>query len=99
MAPIEGVPEVLVQGQGGLFDVVLHPDFESNRLVYLSYAKPIGDGSAATTAVARGRFENDRLTDVEDIFVAKTQGNRTPHVGWAACGSGGDATPRHGPRA
>ena len=74
MAPIEGVPEVLARGQGGLFDVVLHPDFESNRLVYLSYAKPIGDGTEATTAVARGRFENDRLRDVEDIFVAETQG-------------------------
>ncbi len=80
MAPIEGVPEVLVQGQGGLFDVVLHPDFESNRLVYLSYAKPIGDGTGATTAVSRGRFENDRLTDVEDIFVAETQG-RPGHYG------------------
>ncbi len=80
MAPIEGVPKVLVQGQGGLFDVVLHPDFESNRLVYLSYAKPIGDGSEATTAVVRGRFENDRLTDVEDIFVAETQG-RPGHYG------------------
>jgi len=80
MAPVEGVPEVLAQGQGGLFDVVLHPDFESNRLVYLSYAKPIGDGTEATTAVARGRFENDRLTDVEDIFVAQTQG-RPGHYG------------------
>ena len=80
MAPIEGVPEVLVEGQGGLFDVVLHPDFESNRLVYLTYAKPIGDGSEATTAVARGRFENDRLSDVEDVFVAKTQG-RPGHYG------------------
>ena len=80
MAPIEGVPEVLAQGQGGLFDVVLHPDFESNRMVYLSYAKPIGDGTEATTAVARGRFENDRLTDVKDIFVAQTRG-RPGHYG------------------
>lgn len=76
--PVAGVPEVLAQGQGGLFDVVLHPDFEANRLIYLSYAKPIGDG--ATTAVARGRFENDRLTEVEDIFVAETQG-RPGHYG------------------
>jgi len=80
MAPVEGVPEVLAQGQGGLFDVVLHPDFESNQLVYLSYAKPIGDGTEATTAVARGRFENDRLTDVEDIFVAESRG-RPGHYG------------------
>ena len=81
MAPVEGVPEVLARGQGGLFDVVLHPDFESNRLVYLSYAKPIGDGSEATTAVARGRFENDRLTDVEDIFIAETRGRRGHYGG------------------
>ena len=80
MAPIEGVPAVLARGQGGLFDVVLHPDFESNRLVYLSYAKPIGDGTEATTAVARGRFENDRLRDVEDILIAETQG-RPGHYG------------------
>ncbi|MEO6446701.1 MAG: PQQ-dependent sugar dehydrogenase [Gemmatimonadaceae bacterium] len=71
--PVSGVPAVLVRGQGGLLEVVLHPDFASNRLVYLSYSKPTGD-SAATTAVARGRLENDRLTDVQDIFVAQTKG-------------------------
>ena len=72
--PIEGVPEVLAEGQGGLFDVVPHPDFESNRLLYLSFSKPIGDGSEATTAVVRGRFENDRLTNVEEIFEADSRG-------------------------
>jgi glucose/arabinose dehydrogenase len=80
MEPIEGVPEVLFEGQGGLLDVVPHPDFESNQLVYLTYSKPIGDGSEGTTAVARGRFENDRLMDVEDIFVAETRG-RPGHYG------------------
>ncbi len=69
---VPGVPEVFARGQGGLMDVVLHPDFVSNRLVYLSYSKPIGDNS--TTAVARGRFENDRLVDVEDVFEANTRG-------------------------
>ncbi len=72
--PVGGVPEVLARGQGGLLDVVPHPDFASNRLLYLSYSKPIGDGSSATTAVARGRFENDQLTDVEDIYVAESTG-------------------------
>jgi glucose/arabinose dehydrogenase len=72
--PVEGVPEVLAQGQGGLFDVLPHPDFESNRLLYLSFSKPIGDGSEATTAVVRGRFENDRLTNVEEIFAAESRG-------------------------
>lgn len=70
--PVAGVPEVFAQGQGGLLDVVPHPDFATNRLLYISYSKPMGEGS--TTAVARGRFEDDRLTGVEDIFVAESVG-------------------------
>ena len=69
---VSGVPEVFAQGQGGLFDVLPHPDFATNRLLYLSYARPKGDGS--TTAVIRGRFENDRLTAIEEIFEAQSQG-------------------------
>jgi glucose/arabinose dehydrogenase len=80
MAPIEGVPAVLDAGQGGLMDVVPHPDFESNQLIYLTYSKPIGDGTEATTALARGRFVNDRLMDLEDIFVSQTRG-RPGHYG------------------
>jgi glucose/arabinose dehydrogenase len=70
--PVPGVPEVFAQGQGGLLDVALHPDFATNRLVYLSYSKPVGDGS--TTAVVRGRLEGDRLQEVEEIFEADTRG-------------------------
>jgi len=72
-APVEGVPAVVARGQGGLLDVVPHPDFANNRLLYLSYSKPtVGD--SATTAIARGRFVNDRLEGVQDIFVAETRG-------------------------
>ena len=70
--PISGVPEVFARGQGGLLDVVLHPDFESNQWVYLSYAKPMDDNS--TTAVARGRLQGMALVDVEDIFIANSRG-------------------------
>lgn len=72
-APVAGVPAVFAQGQGGLLDVVPHPNFASNKLLYLSFAKPLGD-SNSTTAVVRGRFENDRLTNVEQIFEAETRG-------------------------
>jgi glucose/arabinose dehydrogenase len=72
--PVAGVPEVAARGQGGLLDVVPHPGFASNRLVYLTYSKPAGDSGLTTTAIARGRLENDRLTGVADIFVAKTRG-------------------------
>ncbi len=75
--PVAGVPEVLAQGQGGLLDVVPHPDFALNRLIYLSYSKPLSDSEGATTAVVRGRFENDRLTEVEQIFEANSMGTGT----------------------
>ena len=72
--PVAGVPEVFAQGQGGLLDVLPHPEFASNRLLYLSFSKPNADRSAATTAVVRGRFENDALSEVEEIFEAVSEG-------------------------
>jgi glucose/arabinose dehydrogenase len=80
-SPVEGVPEVRARGQGGLLEVALHPQFESNRFLYLTYSKPNADGSEGTTAVARGRFENDRLTDVQDIFVAEAWSRGGNHFG------------------
>jgi glucose/arabinose dehydrogenase len=77
--PVPGVPEVHARGQGGLLDLALHPDFENNRLVYLSYSKPLGDGGS-TTAVIRGRFQDDRLEGAEEIFLAVTEG-RNGHYG------------------
>jgi len=71
---VEGVPAVQSEGQGGLLEVAPHPDFATNRLLYLSYSKPGTGDRTATTAVIRGRFENDRLTNVEEIFLAVSQG-------------------------
>jgi glucose/arabinose dehydrogenase len=73
--PVAGVPAVAARGQGGLLDIVLHPQFASNRFVYLSFSKPVGENNAATTAVVRARFENDRLTDVTEVFLAESRGN------------------------
>lgn len=56
---INGVPEVSFGGQGGFGDIVLHPAFESNSLLYLSYVEP-GDRNMSGAAVARARLE---LTD------------------------------------
>jgi glucose/arabinose dehydrogenase len=64
--PLAGVPAVAASGQGGLLDVVLHPQFASNQLVYWSFSEP-GDGGAGT-AVARGRLDGQRLADVQVIF-------------------------------
>ena len=69
---VPGVPEVFYEGQGGLFDVVPHPDFRDNRWVYLVFAKPV-EGTS-TTAIVRGRLENDRLNNVTEIFAAQAVG-------------------------
>ena len=79
--PIAGTPEVRYQGQGGLLDVVLHPDFEANGLIYLSFSKPNEDGSQGTTAVVRGRLEGNRIEDVEEIFEAKAWSVTGGHYG------------------
>src|SRR5688572_12020918 len=72
--PVEGVPQPLADGQAGLLEVMPHPNFTSNRLLYISYSKPIGDGKEGTTAVIRGRFENDRLTGIEQLFQSVSKG-------------------------
>ena len=71
---VEGVPTVFHSSQGGLLEVMPHPNFASNRLLYLSYSKPGADDSQSRTALIRGRFENDRLTGVEQLFEAVASG-------------------------
>jgi glucose/arabinose dehydrogenase len=78
---VAGVPPVRAVGQGGLQDVVVHPDFATNRLIYLSFAKPNADGSQGTTAIVRGRLENDALVDVEEIFEAQPYSAAPGHYG------------------
>ncbi|WP_422351540.1 PQQ-dependent sugar dehydrogenase [Flagellimonas sp.] len=79
---ISGAPSVASQGQGGLLDVIIHPDFESNALVYLSYSRiNPSNVSERTTAVARGRLEGNNLVDVENIFTALPYINSSHHYG------------------
>lgn len=72
--PVDGVPKVFHSSQGGLLEVAPHPGFASNRWLYLTYSKPLGDGKQSTTALIRGRFENDRLSGIEQLFELVSQG-------------------------
>jgi len=67
--PVDGLPAMRRAGLVGLMDVTLHPQFASNSLIYLSYAKPIDEKQSAT-AIARGKWNGTALTDVRDVFVA-----------------------------
>ncbi|NND48958.1 MAG: PQQ-dependent sugar dehydrogenase, partial [Rhizobiales bacterium] len=78
-APIAGVPEVVSKGQGGLLDVVPHPDFAVNKLIYLTYSGQ-GDGGASTE-LARGRLEGDQLLQLEVLFRAVPKIPSAKHFG------------------
>ena len=79
--PIEGLPAMLAERQGGLLDVTLSPGFAEDRLIYWSYAEPREGG--AGTAVARGRLSQDRsrVEDVQVIFRALPTYDNAMHFG------------------
>lgn len=95
-APVEGAPLVVARGQGGLLDVEIHPGFERNRLIYLTYSATGPEGGADIgTEVARGRLECSaatcRLRDLTVIFRQQPKLNTAFHFGsrlvWATDGS------------
>ncbi|QMU26868.1 PQQ-dependent sugar dehydrogenase [Adhaeribacter radiodurans] len=66
---LTGVPEVFAEGQGGLLDIKLHPDYQKNKWIYISYSKPVEGG--ATTAIMRFKLQGNQLVEKKDIFLAK----------------------------
>ncbi|GAB2506733.1 hydrophobic compound transporter HcuB [Pseudoxanthomonas sangjuensis] len=79
--PIAGLPKLFVEGQAGLLDVALSPDFVRDRLVYLSFAEPNLRGNVAGTAVARGRLQGGVLQDVEVVYRQEPKLSAGTHVG------------------
>ncbi len=65
---VDGLPEIYARGQGGLMEVALHPDYESNGWIYFTYSKPDGDEQTAT-ALARARLDGYSLVQFDEIFV------------------------------
>jgi glucose/arabinose dehydrogenase len=97
--PIEGMPLVYATGIAGLTDIVLDPDFATNRLIYFSYSKPDPEAGwtnapgtnpqiNATLAVARARWDGGpRLADVRDILIADMWYGKAP-IPARCCGQG-----------
>ncbi|PSF10706.1 glucose dehydrogenase [Marinobacter fuscus] len=75
--PISGLPNLVVSGQGGLLDVLLHPNFEDNHLLFLSYAHRNRQGM--TTRVARAVYRHEALSDVTVVFEARPRSNTGRH--------------------
>ncbi len=77
--PLAGVPRVWAEGQGGLLDVAIDPEFAANRLVYLSFSEP-GEGGAGTAA-ARGRLGEGGLENVQVIYRQQPKTGHENHFG------------------
>jgi glucose/arabinose dehydrogenase len=77
--PIDGLPDIIARGQGGLFDVVLHPDYQKNGWIYWAYNAP-GKGGWGT-ALARGKLQGHRMTDVQVIFSMEPKTRNGQHFG------------------
>ena len=80
---IAGLPPVLAEGQGGLLDIVLHPQFIKNKFIYLSYSayKKTDSGILSTTAVMRAVLEGNHLANQKIIFEALPYSKTRHHYG------------------
>lgn len=78
-APVSGLPHMTAVGQGGLLDLALHPDFIHNRWLYFSYVEQ--RAGRYTTVLARGRYQDGRLREVERLFHAEPYVSTKHHFG------------------
>ncbi len=76
---ISGVPAVYANGQGGLLDIQLHPDYETNGWIYFSFSKP-GPGGGATT-IARAKLQNNAFVELQELFTASPYSDAGVHFG------------------
>ena len=80
LTTVSGVPKVLARGQGGLLDLTLDPNFDSNNLLYLSYSyRP--QSKAQGTAIAKAKLVANKLTQLTVLFTAKPESTRYHHYG------------------
>lgn len=76
---VAGVPEVFAFGQGGLLDIALHPDFETNQFIYFTYSAKTG--KEASTGLARAVWKENAFTDVQVLFKASPTSSAGHHFG------------------
>ena len=80
VTPITGLPEIRSVNQGGMLDVVLHPEYEENGWAYFTYSSPQGDEVTSTT-VARAQVEGDALANFEVLYTQEPAHEPGRHYG------------------
>ncbi|APQ18472.1 PQQ-dependent sugar dehydrogenase [Maribacter hydrothermalis] len=78
---IGNIPEVYNRGQGGLLDIELHPNYEKNGWIYLTYASTDGNEKGGHTALIRAKLNNNSLTNVEVLYKAVPNTTKGQHFG------------------
>ena len=78
---IKNAPEVLAQGQGGMLDVVLAPDFAVSGWIYFTYVKDIDIESDGVTVLTRAKLKDDALTDWQELLVTRSGTDTSQHFG------------------
>ena len=78
---IKGLPEIYNRGQGGLLDVITHPQYAENGWIYFSYSSEEGDGDGGNTAIMRAKLEGDQLTHKELLYKAEENTKKGQHFG------------------
>lgn len=76
---VVGAPAVQARNQGGLLDVVPHPDYAQNGWIYMTYSK--GDAERTVPALARARLDGSRLVDFEELFESNEYASPGRHYG------------------
>jgi glucose/arabinose dehydrogenase len=76
---LQGLPEIVAEGQGGLLDVVAGPDYKSDGWIYFTYSKP--ENAEAATTLARARLDDLRLVDWQDLLVTDSATSSRHHFG------------------
>lgn len=76
---LKNTPDVMAQGQGGMLDVVLSPDYKSSGWIYFTYVKDVeGEGA---TVLARARLETDKFKDWQELLITQSTTDADYHFG------------------
>ena len=78
---VKNVPAVYNRGQGGLLDIVLHPDYEKNGWIYMTYASTEGEGEGGNTKLIRAKLQNESLTQIESLYKCGPNTTKGQHFG------------------
>ena len=78
---IKNLPKVYNRGQGGLLDVVLHPDYKKNGWIYITYSSTEGEGDGGNTKLIRAKLQNGSLIQIESLYKASPNTTKGQHFG------------------